>query len=207
MKGFFVKFAGWMKSLQAVLVGFGALGILGIAFLDAAFIPLPGGPDVVLISLSHHSHALMPLYVVAAVVGSTIGSFVLYWIARKSGEAALRRFTVEKRERVARLLEKYDVWALLVASVFPPPFPFKIFILSAGAFRMPVWRFIFALVVGRGFRFVLEGLAAVYYGEQAMDMFKQHYPKIGFGLVAAILVIFALNVLLRRRRQEEVVPE
>lgn len=194
-------FAAWMKSLQATLVSLGALGILGIAFFDAAFIPLPGGPDVVLISLSHHSHAMMPLYVAAAVIGSTLGSFMLYWIARKGGDAALRKCSAEKRERVERLLEKYDVWALLVAAVFPPPFPFKLFILSAGAFYMPVWRFFFALIVGRGFRFVLEGLAAVYYGEQAMDMFKQHYPKIGFSIVAAIGVIFLLNMLLRRRRQ------
>jgi membrane protein YqaA with SNARE-associated domain len=201
MKNLFAGLAGWLKSLQAALVSFGALGILGIAFLDAAFIPLPGGPDVVLISLSHHSNAMMPLYVVAAVVGSTLGSFVLYLIARKGGDAALRKFSAEKRARVQRLLVKYDVWALLVAAIFPPPFPFKLFILSAGAFRMPVWRFFFALIVGRGFRFVLEGLAAVYYGEQAMDMFKQHYPKIGFGIVAAIVVIFLVNMLLRRRRQ------
>jgi membrane protein YqaA with SNARE-associated domain len=201
MKNLFAGLAGWLKSLQAALVSFGALGILGIAFLDAALIPLPGGPDVVLISLSHHSHAMMPLYVVAAVVGSTLGSFVLYLIARKGGDAALRKFSAERRARVQRLLEKYDVWALLVAAVFPPPFPFKLFILSAGAFHMPVWRFFFALIVGRGFRFILEGLAAVYYGEQAMDMFKQHYPKIGFGIVAAIVVIFLLNMLLRRRRQ------
>jgi membrane protein YqaA with SNARE-associated domain len=193
--------SGWLKNLQAALVSLGALGILGIAFLDAAFIPLPGGPDVVLISLSHHSNALMPLYVLAAVVGSTLGSFVLYWVARKGGDAALRKFSAEKRARVERLLEKYDVWALLVAAIFPPPFPFKLFILSAGAFRMPVWRFLFALVVGRGFRFLLEGLAAVYYGEQAVDMLKQHYPKIGFGLVAAIVVIFLLNLFVRRRRQ------
>lgn len=203
MKGLLAKLAGWMKGLQAALVSFGALGILGIAFLDAAFIPLPGGPDVVLITLSHHNHAMMPVYVIAAVVGSTLGSFILYWIARKSGDAALRKFSAEKRARVERLLEKYDVWALLIAAVFPPPFPFKLFILSAGAFHMAAWRFILALVIGRGFRFILEGLLAVYYGEQATDMLKQHYPKIGFGIVAAIVLIFLLN-LLRRRRHEAV---
>jgi len=201
MKGLLAKLAGWMKGLQAALVGFGALGILGIAFLDAAFIPLPGGPDVVLMTLSHHNNAMMPVYVIAAVVGSTLGSFVLYWIARKSGDAALRKFSAEKRARVERLIEKYDVWALLIAAVFPPPFPFKIFILSAGAFHMAAWRFIFALVVGRGFRFLLEGLLAVYYGEQAADLLKQHYPKIGFGIVAAIVVIFLINMLRRRRHE------
>ena len=52
------------KSLQAGLIAYGALGLFLIALLDAALIPIPGGPDVVVITLSHHSHLLTPLYVV-----------------------------------------------------------------------------------------------------------------------------------------------
>jgi len=200
MKGLLAKISGGLTSLQALLIGFGSLGIFLIALLDAALIPLPGGPDVVLISLSHHTHALMPLYVIAAVVGSTIGSIILYSVARVSGEAALRKFSAERREQALRLLNRYDVWAMLLAAVLPPPFPFKLFVLSAGAFRMRLWRFIFALLAGRGFRFILEGLAAVRYGEQTTELFKQHYPKIGLGIAAAIVVILLLNNLIKRRR-------
>src|SRR5205807_1015419 len=124
------------------------------------------------------------------VVGSTIGSVLPYSLARIGGEAALRKFSAERREQVLRLLNRYDVWALLLAAILPPPFPFKLFVLSAGAFRMRLWRFIFALVVGRGFRFILEGLAAVHYGEQSAELFKQYYPKIGLGVAAAIIAIF-----------------
>jgi len=200
MKIFLVKFMALMKSLQLALITFGGPGIFVIALMDAAFIPLPGGPDAVVISLSHHNHAMMPLYLAAAVVGSTIGSLFLYWVARRGGAAALRKFSAEKRERVQRMLDKYDVWALLLASVLPPPFPFKLFVLSAGAFRMQMGRFIFALVVGRGFRFLLEGLLAVRYGDQATELFKQHYPKIGLGIAAVIIAVFTFNVLLRRRQ-------
>lgn len=191
-----------MKSLQAMLIGFGALGILAIGFMDAAFIPLPGGPDVVVMALSHHNHAMMPVYVIAAVVGSTIGSLILYFAARKGGETVLRKFSPEKRARVEDLIERYDILAMLLASVLPPPFPFKLFVLSAGAFKMKLWRFIAALIVGRGFRFLLEGIIAVKYGEQATEIFKHNYPKIGLAVAAAILVIFLFNSLLKRRRRE-----
>jgi undecaprenyl-diphosphatase len=201
MKFLLLSIGDSMKSLQKLLIGFGALGVFGIALLDAAFIPLPGGPDVVVMALSHHSHAMMPLYVAAAVLGSTIGSLFLYFLARKGGEAALRKFSPEKRRRVEDMINRYDIWALLLAAVLPPPFPFKLFVLSAGAFRMELWRFVTAMVIGRGFRFILEGVMAVQFGEHAADIFKQHYPKIGLGIAAAILFILLFNNLLKRRRE------
>ncbi len=201
MKTFLLGIGSALKSLQATLFGLGALGILAIGFIDAASIPLPGGPDVVVMALSHANHSMMPLYVLAAVVGSTAGSLVLYFAARKGGEAVLRKFSPEKRARVEDLLDRYDILAMLLASVLPPPFPFKLFVLSAGAFKMQLWRFVAALVAGRGFRFLLEGWLAVKYGEQAADIFKHHYPKIGLGVAAAIIVIYLFNNLLRRRRE------
>jgi len=194
---------GVMKSLQAALIGMGSLGVFAIALLDAALIPLPGGPDVVVMTLAHHNHAMTPVYVIAAIAGSTIGSLFLYFIARKGGQAALKKFSPQKRARVEDLINRYDVWALLLAAVLPPPFPFKIFVLSAGAFRMQLWRFITAMVIGRGVRFILEGWMAVNYGEQATDIFKQHYPKIGLGLAAAVMIIFLFNSLLKRRHSND----
>jgi len=196
-----LSIGGAMKSLQTTLIGMGALGVFAIALLDAAFIPLPGGPDVVVMALAHHNPAMTPAYVIAAIIGSTIGSLFLYFIARKGGQAALRKFSPKKRARVEDMIARYDIWALLLAAVLPPPFPFKIFVLSAGAFRMSFWRFITAMVIGRGVRFALEGWMAVNYGEQAADIFKQHYPKIGLGLAAAIVIIFLLNNLLKRGRR------
>ena len=111
-----------------------------------------------------------------------------------------RKFSAERREQALRLLNRYDVWGLILGAVLPPPFPFKIVLISAGVFRMQIWRFIFALIIGRGFRFALEGIAAVQYGDQAAELLKQHYPKIGLGLAAAIIAFLLLNGLLKRRR-------
>jgi membrane protein YqaA with SNARE-associated domain len=191
----------WFKNLKATLIGFGALGIFLIALMDAAFIPMPGGPDVVVITLSIATPALMPLYVLAAMAGSTIGSLILYFIALKGGQAALRKFSAEKRAKVQRALDEYDIWAMLVAAVMPPPFPFKLFVLSAGAFRMKLWRFVLAMILGRGFRFVLEGILAVRYGEQATEILKQHSVKIGLGIAAAIILALLVKMLLNRRQE------
>ncbi len=202
MKYLFSGIGGFLKTVQAALVGLGALGILLIAFLDAGMLPLPGGPDAVVMTLSHLNHAMMPLYVLAAIVGSTLGCLIPYYIGQKTGTAALRRFDPRKIARVSDLMDRYDLWSVVVGALLPPPFPLKLFLISAGVFRMNVWRFLLAIAIGRTVRYSLEGWMAVRYGEHAADLFKQHYPKIGLGLAAAILVIFLINTFLKTRKQE-----
>lgn len=203
-KLFLFNFGRLFRTIQTSLVAYGTFGLFLIALLDAAFIPIPGGPDVVVIALSHNSHSWMPIYVVVAVVGSTLGSLILYFVARRGGERVLRKFKASQREQAIRLVNEYDFWALLVASVLPPPFPFKVFVLSAGAFGMKLWRFILALILGRGFRFLLEGVLAVIYGEAAIDVLKAHYPKVGLTVAAVILVILLVQTLRKRRRLQTI---
>ncbi len=40
--------------------------------------------------------------------------------------------------------------AVLVATLLPPPFPFKLFVVTAGVFRFSLVRFMLAIIVGRG---------------------------------------------------------
>src|SRR5581483_6644382 len=138
----------WLTKVKATLVTFGAFGVFAIALLDASFIPIPGGTDAVVMTLSHLNHTLMPLYVLAAVLGATLGCLLPYWIGYKTGTAALRNFSEEKRTRALALLDRYDTWAMLIGAVLPPPFPFKILLIAAGVFRMKVWRFLLALGLG-----------------------------------------------------------
>ena len=81
----------------------------------------------------------------------------------------------------------------------PPPFPFKLFVITAGVFRFSVIRFMIAIVAGRGFRFLLEGYFAVRYGSQAKAILARYYPWIGVGLAISIVVGFVIRSVLKRR--------
>jgi len=197
------KITNGLTSVSDFLVTFGAAGLFAVALLDSALVPLPGGPDAVMLLLSTRSPGWMPVYALAATAGSVIGCVILYHISRRAGRRALEKFPPEKQARVKALVDRYDVLSVLVASVLPPPFPFKLFVITAGVFRLSVWRFAAAVAAGRAFRFFLEGFLAVRYGERAKEVLAENYPAVGVGLAAVIVVVFVLRGLLKRRRGAE----
>lgn len=199
MKWLLRKITNGLTSVKDFLVPFGAAGLFAIALLDSALIPLPGGPDAVMLLLSTQNPARMPFYALGATVGSVVGCLILYYISRRAGRRALEKFTPEKQARVKELVDRYDVLSVLVASVLPPPFPFKLFVITAGVFRLSVVRFVIAVAAGRAFRFFLEGFLAVRYGEQAKELLARNYPVVGLGLAALIVLVFVVRGLLGRK--------
>ncbi|HEX8852267.1 MAG TPA: VTT domain-containing protein, partial [Pyrinomonadaceae bacterium] len=167
--------------------------------LDSAFVPLPGGPDAVMIVLAGREPQMMPVYALTATLGSVIGCVILYYISRRAGRSALERFSEQKRARVKGWVDRYDVLSVLVASLLPPPFPFKLFVVTAGVFRLNVVRFALAVAVGRAARFFLEGWVAVTYGERAQQFLADNFAWIGLTLVAVVVAVFLLRSLTRKK--------
>ena len=200
MKWLLRKITNGLTSVKDFLVPFGAFGLFAIALLDSALIPLPGGPDAVMLLLSAQNPARMPLYALGATAGSVMGCVILYYISRRAGRRALDKFPPQKQARVKELVDRYDVLSVLVASVLPPPFPFKLFVITAGVFRLSLMRFAAAVAVGRAFRFFLEGFLAVRYGEQAREVLAQNYPAVGLGVAVLVIVGFVLRGLLKRKK-------
>jgi membrane protein YqaA with SNARE-associated domain len=141
----------------------------------------------------------MPLYVFLAVLGSTMGCVILYYISRRAGSRALAKFSPAKQKRVKDWIDKYDVLSMLVACLLPPPFPLKLFVITTGVLRLSVVRFTLAIAAGRAFRYLLLGYLAARYGEQAKVILGKYYPWIGLGLAVLIIGFFVTRSLLKRR--------
>ena len=199
VSSFLAKITRNLDKFGNYFMAFGAPGLFVICLLDSTFVPLPSFADLLLIGLSMNNPRWMPVYVLLAVSGSTIGCVILYFISARAGGPALRKFSPAKQKRVKDLIDRYDVLSVLVASVMPPPFPFKLFVISAGVFRFNLIRFTIAIFAGRLFRFLLEGYLAVRYGMQAKELLAREYPWIALGLVIVILGFFLTRNLLKRR--------
>lgn len=205
MKSLIHKVTGGLGKLSHWLLSFGPFGLLAIAFLDSVLVPIPGGVDAMLLLLAASRPSWVLIYVAAAMIGSTAGCVGLYKISERAGHRALNRFSEKKQKRVKDLIDRYDVLSVLVASVLPPPFPFKLFVVSAGVFRLNLVRFTIAIAVGRTFRYLLEGYLAARYGEHAKEILAHYYPSIGIGVAVLIIVFFVAKNLLKRASQREAV--
>jgi membrane protein YqaA with SNARE-associated domain len=198
----------FLKQMGEALTAMGVFGLLLINLLDSAFVPIPGGPDAAMITLSVLSPRFMPVYALVSALGSTAGCTLLYLAARRAGLRVLKRIKAERRERIENLLGRYDMLAVMVPALLPPPFPFKPFVLCAGAFKLRLWRFIVAIFIGRAIRFFAEGWLAVTFGEKsAGDFIKQHGLKMLIGIAAILAIIFAVRYFRSRRAVEGVNDE
>jgi membrane protein YqaA with SNARE-associated domain len=198
LKAIALKIQNYFLALTAPLGGW---ALLLIALFDSSFLSLPEVNDILIITLSIKNPERMVYYCTMTTLGSILGCLALFSVGRKGGQVLLRKkFAQHKIETIARWYKKYGILAVMIPSILPPPTPFKIFVLFAGAFHVGVGRFIFAVTAGRGFRYFLEGFLAVEYGEAAKDYMHQNYPYIAVGLVALIFISALFYFLYRRNR-------
>ena len=192
---------GAIAWLQAFAASIGGPGLFIIAFLDSSFLPLPEVNDLLVVSaVMAHPYRLV-YYAFMATAGSVLGCVVLYGIARRGGEAFVRsRFGSDRMSRYSAVLQRYGVLAILVPSLLPPPAPFKVFILLAGVAGIPIWRFVVALVIGRGARFLLVGVLAAKYGTQTIDFIHENQRTVGLVVVGLIAFGTVAWLVWRRRR-------
>jgi membrane protein DedA with SNARE-associated domain len=129
-----------------------------------------------------------------------LGCYLLYAVAWRGGESFLRRrFSSARVNRGLALYQRHGLLAVIVPSLLPPPVPFKLFVLLAGAARVSPLKFGAAIVIGRGIRYFGQGYLAVLYGERAAAMVQAHGTAVGLGLAALAVVLGVIYYFWRKR--------
>jgi membrane protein YqaA with SNARE-associated domain len=193
--------SGVIASIQEWASELGGIGLFIIALLDSSFLSFPQVNDVLIILLSTKYPERMPYYAGMTTLGSLIGCYLLYGVARRGGEAFIRRrFKGGYVDRAIALYQRHGLLAVVVPSLLPPPVPFKVFVLLAGAASVSPVRFGLAVAIGRSIRYFGQGYLAVLYGERAADFMKQHGAEVGIGLALSAVLIGLAVVFIRKRR-------
>ncbi len=192
------RLVGW---LQTFVMAIGGPGLFVVAFLDSSLLSLPEINDLLIIwMVTEHPHRMV-YYAAMATAGSVAGCLLLYYVARKGGEAVLRnRFRERHVNRAMELVRRYGGLALLVPSLLPPPAPFKVFVLMAGVAAVPIRTFVAAIVVGRGTRYFGEGLLAVWWGRLAMDYVRRNGQTIAL-IVAGVTLVAGIGYFAWKSRK------
>jgi len=186
--------------LQAIVASAGGVGLFLIAFLDSSVLTFPVINDLLLLDLSVRYPARMPYYAAMATLGSVGGCVLLYFIARKGGEAMFRKQAGPRALQIRAWLERNGFVSIFVAALLPPPTPFKVFVLGAGALEMPLAAFVLGLLAARAFRFFGEGFLAVRYGEQASQYLVTHKLAVAGAALGVVLFLYVLTRVAFRPR-------
>ena len=203
-----MSLSGWKQKIVAFAGTLGAPGLFLISFLDSSVLTFPVINDLLLIELSIQHPVRMPLYALMAATGSLLGCVLLYFIARKGGEAYFHRKAGERGKVIRHWVERNGFGGILVAALLPPPTPFKIFVFAAGVFEVPLGSFAAAIGLARLIRYFGVGYLAVKYGKGALPLLEAHKFTVALLLVGFVAISYGLSRwILSDRSKEEVSTE
>lgn len=172
-----------------------------IGALDSSLLSLPEINDYLVVGRCYKYPSAVFYFPLFAATGSVLGCWLLYSIMQRGGQAVLRkRFKPESIERVERAYARFGVLAIAIPAILPPPLPFKIFVATAGTLEYPRWKFLLTVMIARSFRYYVEGILAVYYGQRVVLFLKQNGLVI-LSVVAGAALVALLGYLLLNRRK------
>ena len=185
-----LKLPAWLQHFVAVM---GGGGIFLVAFLDSSVLSFPFITDALVMRMCMERPGRTLYYAAMATLGSLVGCIWIYLLAKKGGEVYFHRHGGRAALKAKRWVDSHAFLSLFIPAILPPPMQFKVFVLAEGVFQVPMRTFVLALVLGRGLRYVAEGLFAVRYGQRALDFLIGHALGFIVAVVAILIVLYVAN--------------
>ena len=178
-------FSRWMVGLFV-----SPIGLVVLAALDSTiFFSLPFGIDAAVILLAARDRAMAWSVPLLATAGSVAGAALSFWMGGKIGENGLERYVKPRRlNSIRKRVRNTGAIALAVLDLIPPPFPFTVFVLAAGALEVNTATFFVTLTICRIVRFGVEALLAVIYGRHILAWLESNT----FHDIVAVCMVFAI---------------
>lgn len=178
---------GLLQHLAGLFFSLGGVGLLLLGVLDSSFLFMPLGNDLLIVALTANHHNRWPYYVVMAAAGSVLGVAITDWVSRKGGEKGLEeQYKGRRLNYLKGKIEKYGGWALGLASLMPPPFPFTPFVIVSAALQYPRVKLLLIVGVCRVIRFSAEAMLALFYGKRIIQMAQEPWVQ---GVIIALVVV------------------
>jgi membrane protein YqaA with SNARE-associated domain len=177
------------------------VGLFLLAIVDSGGLPLPGGIDALVVLLAVANPGTAYWSALLAVLGSLIGNYILYAVARKGGRAYLdARATSGFALKVRDWFQRYGLLTVFIPTMLPIPLPMKIFVLSAGALGVSPAAFVGVVIVGRLLRYVGLAYLGAQLGVHSMRYLKEHaWHLLGFAAVLFAALYLMVRAVERRR--------
>lgn len=177
----------------------GGPGLLVLGILDSSFLFAPLGNDLLVVAMTARYHSLPRglYYAAMSTIGSVLGCLLVDVIFRKAGETGLSRHLSKGRvEYVKKRIEKNAAWALVLASVAPPPFPFTPFIMAASALQYSRRKLLVVTGAARMVRFSVLAVLALLFGRRILHWAENEVVQdVLIGLMVLCIVGSVISVV------------
>jgi len=190
------------RTFASIFRHLGALGLFFLAILDSSPLPTFGGPDILIAILAASHRNPWYEYAAVATVGSVIGAYLTFRIARKAGSAYLQsKFGEGKVPALLKVFKKWGTGTLVASTAIPFPFPTSMFFAAAGASNYRTGKYL-AIVTGcRAARYATIAITADFYGRHFTRILQHPTEYWGWLLLfsAMILGLITGGILINRR--------
>ncbi len=193
--------------LRAFFWHWGGPALLAIGIGDSSFLFVPLGNDLLVMAATAVSHsALRMLYYAAmSTAGSVLGVLLVDVVFRPAGERGLEKHLSAKWvERLKEKVTRDAAWALSLASIAPPPFPFTPVIMAASALQYPRKKLLMVTGAARMVRFTTLGVLSLLFGRRIIRIMRSTAAEdvmIGFGVICVVGSIISVVGWIRRTRR------
>jgi len=194
-------FLEWFNSIseqvKVLPAYFSAPVMILVGALDSSLLSLPEVNDYITAYRIAHNPSEVYYFPLFPAIGSVIGCLVLYRIAQRGEQFVTKRFHPRHLDRVKEIYRKWGVFALVIPALLPPPMPFKIFVVAAGALNYPAARFATVIMIARLARYYFWGWVAFFFRDEVLKILgwlESHLIEI----LAAIIALFILSFIGRR---------
>ncbi len=192
-----------LHHITDTLVAFGPLGVLLLALLDSAGIPMPAVLDFLLILVAVKSPDRAWLTASMATVGSLAGNLTLFLAARSGGRRWIKVPSPEKPQKFRRWFRRFGLVTVFIPAAVPLiPLPLKVFVVSAGVLHTGFLQFLAVILLARVCRYFGEAYLGMKLGEEGAKAFLIGNKWTLAGVGAAVALAFYLFVRLNDRRRQ-----
>lgn len=164
------------RCMQWIQTPAGIWALFLIAVAESSFFPIP--PDVFLVALCvgapHKSFKFALICSIGSVIGGVIGYGLGLGFMDTLGQPILQAYGLQdKYLTVQDLYQRYDAWAVGAAGF--TPLPYKLFTITAGAFKIHFPTFVLVSLLARSARFFLVGALIYKFGAPVQYFISRYF--------------------------------